>query len=184
MTGAAGHEQGPAPKASPEPGRALALRHPTEDDQPSVVRVVDEWFAGRRVHDLATRAWFRHFGQTSWLATDDRGQPIGFLIGYRSQDRPAEGVLHLVGVHPSHRRIGIGRAIVSTFLADIAGRGVTTITALAWPGEPIPIAFFGAMGFELVGGSGSRNLYGTLAHPDHEAPSEDRIVFARRLRPA
>ena len=167
MSGLAGHE--------------LALRHPTEADQPRIVGLVDEWFAGRRVHQLVVRAWFRHFGSTSWLAEDATGHPIGFLIGYRSQDHPTEAVIHLVGVHPSHRRRGIGRALVSSVLADAAGAGATTVTALAWPGEPIPIAFFRAVGFRPDDGPGSQSLYGTPAFPDYESEGEDRIVFIRRL---
>ena len=94
----------------------------------AIVAVVDDWFGGRRVRHLVVRAWFRHVASTSWLAEDGAGQPIGFLIGYRSQDRPDEAILHLVAVHPSHRRRGIGRALVESFLADVGvapedGRG-------------------------------------------------------------
>jgi GNAT superfamily N-acetyltransferase len=172
----------PAARALPDP--ALVLRHPTEADQPRIVGLVDDWFGGRRVRHLVVRAWFRHTASTSWLVEDDGGHPIGFLLGYRSQDHPSEAVLHLVGVHPSHRRRGIGRALVESFLADVSGPGVTTITALAWPGEPIPTAFFRALGFAADDGPGSQNLYGTPAFPDYEAPGEDRIVFVRRLAAA
>jgi ribosomal protein S18 acetylase RimI-like enzyme len=166
---------------------SLALRRPTEADQPRIAAVVDDWFAGRRVRHLVVRAWFRHVASTSWLAEDDAGQPIGFLIGYRSQDRPGEAVLHLVAVHPSHRRRGIGRALVESFLADVAGtvgRGATgerTVTALAWPGEPIAISFFRSLGFRPDAGPGSQNLYGTPAFADYETRGEDRIVFQRPL---
>ena len=162
------------------PGRELALRHPGEADQPRIVALVDDWFGGRRVRHLVVRTWFHHFGSTSWLAEDESGHPIGFLIGYRSQDRSDEAVVHLVGVHPSHRRRGIGRALVSSFLADVSGAGVSTVVALAWPGEPLAIAFFRALDFRPDDGPGSQNLYGTAAYPDYDADGEDRIVFVRR----
>lgn len=161
----------------------MTFRHPTEGDQPAIVAQVDEWFAGRRVRHLVVRAWFRHVASTSWIA-DEGGSPIGFLIGYRSQDHPAEAVLHLMAVHPSHRRRGIGRALVESFLADVAASGARSVTALAWPGDPIPTAFFRALGFSPVDGPGARNLYGTIAWPDYEAAGEDRIVFVRELQPA
>ena len=163
--------------------RELTLRHPTEADQPRIVGLVDEWFGGRRVRHLVVRAWFRHVASTSWLAEDAAGQPIGFLIGYRSQDHPSEAVVHLLGVHPNHRRRGIGRALTGSFLADAAEAGVRTVTALAWPGEPIAIAFFRALGFRPDDGPGSQNLYGTPAFPDYEADGEDRIVFVHRGPP-
>ncbi len=161
----------------------MTYRHPTEADQPRIVAQVDDWFGGRRVRHLVVRAWFRHVATTSWLAEDEAGSAIGFLIGYRSQDRPDEAVLHLVGVHPSHRRRGIGRALTESFLADIVASGVRTVSALAWPGEPIPAVFFEALGFRPLDGPGSQNLYGTPAFPDYESPGEDRIVFVRRLTP-
>ncbi|GAC1664918.1 MAG: GNAT family N-acetyltransferase [Candidatus Limnocylindrales bacterium] len=162
----------------------LTIRHPTEDDQPRIVRLADDWFGGRRVNHLVARSWFRHCASTSWLAEDDTAAPIGLLLGYGSQDRPGEAILHLIGVDPNHRRCGVGRALVGSFLAAMATTGPTLVTALAWPGEPIAIAFFRAVGFRPEDGAGSQNLHGTPAFPDYEAPGEDRIVFVRRLPPA
>ena len=160
---------------------ALRFRRPNEADQPRIVSVVDEWFGGRRVQHLVVRAWFRHTAATSWIVDDPAGSPLAILLGHLSQDHPEEAVLHLVGVHPSHRRRGIGRALAESFATDMATRGVQLVTALAWPGEPIPVAFFRALDFEPDAGPGSQNLYGTVAMPDYEAPGEDRIVFRRRL---
>lgn len=158
----------------------VELRHPTESDQPRIVGLVDEWFGGQRVRHLVGRAWFRHFGSTSWIALDPAGHPIGFLIGYRSPDRPAEAVVHLVGVDPNHRRRGIGRALIDAFLAWDGAAGVDTVTAIAWPGEPPAIAFFRALGFRPDDGPGSQNLFGTTAFPDYDGAGEDRVVFVRR----
>jgi ribosomal protein S18 acetylase RimI-like enzyme len=166
-------------------GSGVSLRHPTEDDQPGVVAVVDEWFSGQRVRHLVGRTWFRDFGSTSWLAVDPAGRPIGFLIGYRSPDHPTDAIIHLVGVHPNHRRRGIGRALVDAFRAGVEGNGVegdgvATVTALAWPGEPPAIAFFRALGFRPDDGPGSQNLFGTTAYADYDGAGEDRAVFVRR----
>jgi ribosomal protein S18 acetylase RimI-like enzyme len=174
MTGGSSSAGGPASDD------AVSVRHPTEDDQPPIVEMIDEWFSGQRVRHLIGRAWFRHFGSTSWLAEDAAEAPIGFLIGYRSPDRPAEAVIHLIGVHPNHRRRGIGRALIDAFVGDGADRGIALITALAWPGEPPAIAFFRALAFVPDDGPGSRNLFGTSAFPDYDGPGEDRIVFVRR----
>ncbi|HEX2756360.1 MAG TPA: GNAT family N-acetyltransferase, partial [Candidatus Limnocylindrales bacterium] len=145
--------------------------------------LVDWWFGGQHVRHLVVRAWFRHFGSTSWLAEDASGAPVGFLVGYRSHDRSTEAILHLVGVHPNHRRRGIGRALVRSFLADVASAGATTATAVAWPGEPIATAFFRALDFRPDDGPDSQNLFGTPAFPDYEGDGEDRILFVRWLAP-
>jgi ribosomal protein S18 acetylase RimI-like enzyme len=163
-----------------DPTAGPVLRHATEDDQPRIVVLVDEWFGGRRVRHLAVRAWFRHFGSTSWLAEDEAGRPVGFLLGYRSPDRPAEAVVHLVAVRPNRRRRGIGRSLVEAFRGQVEPLGVTTVTALAWPDDPVAIAFFRALDFRPDDGPGSRRLFGVAAFPDHEGDGEDRVVFVHR----
>jgi GNAT superfamily N-acetyltransferase len=163
------------------PDHAFTLRHPAEADQPRIAAVVDGWFPGQHVNRLAARSWFRHFATTSWIAEDATGAPIGFVLGYRSQDVRAEAVVHLVGVHPSHRRHGIGRTLVNALLIEVADAGATTVIAVAWPGEPIAVAFFRALGFTPDDGPGTQPLYGTPAYPDYEGEGEDRVVFRRRL---
>ena len=165
-------------------GFGIGLRHLTEDDHPPIVGLVDEWFAGQRVRHLVVRAWFRHFASTSWVAEDGEGRPVGVLLGYRSPDHPDEAVVHLVGVHPNHRRRGIGRALVEAFLAHVEPAGAATVTAVAWPDQPIAVAFFGAVGFRPDEGPGTQNLYGTRAFPDYDGQGEDRVVFVRRIRVA
>ena len=161
-------------------GAGATVRHATEDDQPRIVGLIDEWFGGRRVRHLAMRAWFRHFGSSSWLAEDDAGRPVGILLGYRSPDRPDEAVVHLVAVGPNRRRQGVGRSLVDAFRGHVEPVGVTAVTALAWPGDPIAIAFFRALGFDPDDGPGSRRLFGVPAYPDHEGDGEDRKILVRR----
>ena len=162
--------------------RDLVFRRPTEDDQPTIVSQIDDWFAGRHVRHLLGRTWFRHTASTSWVVERPDGTIVGLLLGQLSQDRPTEAILHLVAVHPSHRRRGIGRALVDSFVADVAAARVETVTAVGWPGEPIATAFFGSLGFQPAAGPGSQNRYGTPAWPDYEAPGEDRVLFVRQLR--
>jgi ribosomal protein S18 acetylase RimI-like enzyme len=160
---------------------AVGLRHPTEDDQPRVVSVADHWFAGRRVWPLLVRAWFRDFGGTSLIADAPDGSPRAFLLGYRSPERPDEAVLHLLGVDPNHRRRGLGRLLVERFAADAAANAAAAIRAVAWPDDPIAVAFFRGVGFEAEAGPGSQRLYGVPAYADFEAAGEDRVVWVRRL---
>lgn len=167
--------------AGPGSPRDLVFRRPTDDDQVGVVVQIDDWFAGRHVRHLVGRTWFRHTASTSWVVERSDGLIVGLLLGALSQDRPADAILHLVAVHPSHRRRGIGRALVDSFVADVTATRVRTVTAVGWPGEPVATAFFAAVGFWPEVGPGSVNRYGTPAWPDYEAPGEDRVVFVRRL---
>ena len=168
-------------EAMRETSRDLVFRRPTEGDQPGIVVQIDDWFAGRHVRHLVGRTWFRHSASTSWVVERPDGLIVGLVLGVLSQDRPIEAVLHLVAVHPSHRRRGIGRALVDSFVADVTAARVETVTAVGWPGEPIATTFFAALGFRPEVGPGSVNRYGTPAWPDYEAPGEDRVIFVRRL---
>jgi ribosomal protein S18 acetylase RimI-like enzyme len=159
----------------------LDLRPATESDHPVLVGVIDDWFGGRRVRHLLPRAWLRHFGSTSLVARTVTGTPIGFLVGFHSADRPPEAVIQLLAVHPSHRRRGVGRALVAAFTGHAAAAGRTQATAVAWADDPVAAAFFEAVGFAPDDGPETRRLYGRLAHPDYDGDGEDRIVYAVRL---
>ncbi len=159
----------------------LTFRRPTEADHPGLVSQVDEWWAGRKIHQLLPRLWFRHFSETSWLAEDAGGRTVGFLVGFISQDRPDEAYIHLAGVGPNHRRAGIGRELYSRFCSDVAGRGVRHVSTVTWPGNRASVLFHRALGFTVQAGPGTQNLYGTQSYPDYDAEGDDRVVFNLEL---
>ena len=92
-------------------GSELRFRRPTEDDYRRVVDVVDEWWGGRKMRALLPRLWFQHFTGTSWVAEDESGRPVGFLVGFVSADQLDTGYIHMVGTDPNHRRAGLGAGV-------------------------------------------------------------------------
>ena len=159
----------------------LALRPATEADHAWVTAAADEWFAGRRVHHLLPRAWFRHFASTSLVADDATGRPCGFLVGFLSPDHAAEAVVHLLAVHPNQRRRGIGRALVERFHAVAVEHGRSASTTVCWPDEPGALAFLRAVGFMPDTGPDTRRAYGQPAVLDYDGAGEDRVVFHRAI---
>ena len=159
----------------------LVFRRPSDMDHPRIVGQVDDWWGGRRLHDLLPRLWFGHFAGTSWLVEDRSGVPVGFLVGFISPDHPAEAYVHMAGVSPNHRRSGLGAALYERFITDVEGRGVRRVSAITWPGNRISVAFHLALGFRPADGPGTQHLYGTAAYPDYDHPGEDRVVFVRDL---
>jgi len=161
----------------------LDLQPATEADHATLVGVVDEWFGGRKVRHLLPRSWFRHFGSSSFVARATDGAPIGFVVGFLSPYRADEAVIHLLAVHPNHRRRGLGRALVEAFTREAASTGRTVATAVVWADDPIAAACFAALGFRPDDGPGTSRLYGRPAYPDYDADGEDRAVFSRAITP-
>lgn len=158
---------------------AIRLRRPVEEDHPGLVGVVDEWW-GRHMQASLPRLWLQHFAGTSVIAErDGSASAVGFAIGFVSQDRPAEAYLHLVGVSPSHRRRGIGRALVDRWISQAHERGARHATTIAWPGDPAALAFLRAVGFRVDDGPRTRPLYGTPSRTDWNREGDDQVVLHR-----
>jgi ribosomal protein S18 acetylase RimI-like enzyme len=153
----------------------VTYRRPVEADHPRIVEQVDDWWGGRRLHDLLPRLWFQYFTGTSWIATEPDGEPVAFLIGFISPDAPDEAYIHMVGVSPNHRRMGLGAALYGRFIADVEARGVRRVRAITWPGNRTSVAFL------PTDGPGTQRLYGTPAYPDYDHHGEDRVAFVREL---
>ena len=159
----------------------ITFRRPTEADHATIVALVDDWWGGRRLHELLPRLWFQHFTGTSWIAETPDGNPAGFLVGFVSPDDPTTAYVHMVAASPNLRKLGLGEELYRRFIDDVAGRGVTRVRAITWPGNRASVSFHTAIGFRLVDGPGSQNLYGVTAYPDYDYPGEDRAVFERTI---
>jgi ribosomal protein S18 acetylase RimI-like enzyme len=156
------------------------VRPATEDDHLPLVRGVDDWW-GRPTRHRLPRFWFQHFTGTSLVAEDDDGRRIGFVVGFASPDRPDEAYLHLLGVAPGRRRRGVGRTLWEAFETRTRERGARRVTTIAWPGDPIGLAFLRSMGFEVDDGPGTRSLYGVPARTDWNDDRDDQVVLRREL---
>ncbi len=157
----------------------VVLRRPIEADHPPIVAVVDDWWGGRKVHELLPRLWFQHFTGTSWIAETTDGRLAGFLVGFLSPDDPTTGYVHMIGTNPNLRLAGLGRKLYQAFTDDVAALGATRITAVTWPGNRVSVGFHTAIGFRVLDGPGTQNLYGTPAYAAYDGEGGDRVVFVR-----
>jgi GNAT superfamily N-acetyltransferase len=157
----------------------IRLRRPTEADHAALIGQVDDWWGGRRVHQLLPRLWFQHFAGTSWVAEAPDGRLVGFLVGFISPEHPDDAYIHMAGTGPNHRRSGLGRTLYERFFDDVRAREARRVTAVVWPGDRVSVEFHRAMGFTPADGPGTRNLYGTPAYPDYDGEGDDRVVFSR-----
>lgn len=159
----------------------IAFRRPIEADYPGMVRVMDDWWGGRKVDSLLPRLWLQHFTGTSWLAETSDGRLAGFLVGFHSPDQPDVAYCRLIATNPNLRKQGVARALYERFFEDARRAGRSEIRAITWPGNRASIDFHRVLGFEVEAGPGSQNLYGTPAQPGYDFDREDRAILVRRL---
>lgn len=159
----------------------IVFRRPVEGDHRLLVDQVDEWWGGRKLRQLLPRLWLRHFTGTSWVAEDESGAIVGFLVGFISPDDPTQAHVHMAGTSPNHRRAGLGRALYERFLADARASGARRVTAVTWPGNRVSVGFHRALGFRPEDGPGTQRLYGTPAWADYDGDGQDRVVFSLEL---
>ena len=157
----------------------LRLRRPTEADHARLIRVVDDWWGGRKLRHLLPRLWLQHFTSTSWIAETADGTLAGFLIGFASPDDPSVGYVHMAATSPNRRRRGLGRQLYDAFADDMRARGVREIRAITWAGNRVSIGFHTALGFQVDDGPGTQRVYGAMAYPNYEGDGEDIVVLRR-----
>jgi GNAT superfamily N-acetyltransferase len=148
------------------------------DDFPRIIRVIDEWWGGRKMTHLLQRLFFTHFSNTSYVIEQD-GQIIAFLIGFMSQAKPGEAYIHFVGVHPDFRTQGLARQLYRLFFESCKSYGCHQVRAVTSPVNQTSIAFHRKMGFHLEPSGTVRD--GVPVHPDYDGPGNDRVLFVKML---
>jgi GNAT superfamily N-acetyltransferase len=106
---------------------------------------------------------------------------VGFVVGYLAPDDPRLAVCQAIGVHPSHRRHGIGRALLERFMADARRSGAQRLESVSWPGDRRSVRFHLALGFRPDAGPETRPVFGLPAVEGYDFGTEDRVRFVREL---
>ena len=145
----------------------MKIRGITKADFDYLVAVLDRWWGGpggQKAHPM----FFYEFGEQALVAERD-GEVVGFLLGCLAPTRPPTGYVHLVGIHPDHRRRAVGKLLYEHFTDRCRAAGVKRLKAIAAVGHEGPLAFHEALGF-------------TARHePDYAGPGRARMVFTKDL---
>ena len=94
---------------------------------------------------------------------------VGFLLGLHTRSEPATGYIHLVGIHPDHRRRGVGHDLYQRFCENARAAGLQRVKAIAAVGHEGPIRFHLAQGFQGV------------EDPNYAGRGRARMVFIKDL---
>ena len=148
----------------------LEIRHATPSDYGRVIQHVNAWWGGRDMAPMLPKLFFLHFEGTSFVAEDDEGKLVAFLIGFLSQTDPDEAYIHFVGVAPSQRGSGVGRELYERFFAVVAAAGRSLVRCVTSPANEGSIAFHESLGFSVES-----------VAKDYDGPGEDRVLFVKYL---
>lgn len=153
-------------------GRALQtsrmrIRDITKSDFDYIVSVLDRWWGGpssERAHPI----FFYELGEQALIAEED-GDVVGFLLGFVAPTRPPSAYVHLVGIHPEHRRRGVGKQLYDAFEERARDAGATRVKAITTVGNDGSVRFHEALGFRVHD------------EPDYAGPGRSRVVFEKDL---
>lgn len=149
---------------------SVAIRHANPSDYGRVIQHVNAWWGGRDMAPMLPKLFFLHFEGTSFVADDDEGRLIAFLIGFLSQTDDAEAYIHFVGVAPEERGSGIGRQLYQRFFTVAREHGRSLVRCVTSPVNKGSIAFHESLGFTVE-----------KVAEDYDGPGEDRVLFVKQL---
>jgi ribosomal protein S18 acetylase RimI-like enzyme len=145
----------------------MITRGITKTDYDTIVAVLDRWWggpSGERAHPV----FFYELGEHALIAEED-GVLVGFLLGFISDGSPRTGYVHLVGIHPEHRRRSVGKLLYLQFAERAKAAGAERIKAITAVGNEGSDHFHRALGFTCV------------EEPSYAGEGRARLVFMRDL---
>ncbi|MFF4322959.1 GNAT family N-acetyltransferase [Streptomyces sp. NPDC001568] len=115
---------------------------------------------------LMPRLFFQHFTTTSFLIERGDAEIAAFLVGFLSQTEPDTAYVHFVGVDPTLRGQGVGRALYRAFFALARSHGRRYVHCITSVENNASQVFHTRLGFTASG-----------AKPDYDGPGLDRVAF-------
>ncbi|MCB9593431.1 MAG: GNAT family N-acetyltransferase [Sandaracinaceae bacterium] len=145
----------------------MLIRGITKSDFDYIVSVLDRWWGGpssERAHPV----FFYELGSHALIAEDD-GEVVGFLLGFITEEEPRVAYIHLVGIHPEHRRLGVGKELYTRFSERAQAAGAAALKAITTVGNEGSARFHEALGFAV------------REEADYAGRGRSRVVFTKDL---
>ena len=132
------------------------------EEIPAASLLVDAAYAPqvREIYgDNSRQGRWRHYDEAkieSYVAREPEGVRVGVwkekLVSFNvCRSYGAFGWFHTLAVHPKFQGMGLGRQAVADAELYLAGRGVTSIALMTWPGAIKNLAFYQLLGYRLRG---------------------------------
>lgn len=143
----------------------MNVRRIAKTDFDRIVEVIDHWWGGP-IGTFAHPIFFYELGDKAFVV-EQGSEMIGFLLGFLVNG--STGYVHLVGIHPEHRRRGVGRLLYDRFTAECRAAACARLKAITTPGNEGSIRFHVALGWNVQ------------EIEDYAGPGRRRIVFTKPL---
>lgn len=147
----------------------MKIRGINKQDFDYVVSVLDRWWGGpssERAHPV----FFYELGELALIA-EEEDEVVGFLLGFLAPGEPPVAYVHLVGIHPDHRRRGVGKQLYERFMEQATAAGAQRMKAITTVGNDGSVRFHEALGFTV------------LEEADYAGAGRSRVVFSKPLEP-
>ncbi|MEU8764342.1 diaminobutyrate acetyltransferase [Streptomyces sp. NPDC048659] len=154
-------------------------------DRPEVADGARLWRLARDSRTLDVNSsysyllWCRDFAETSAVARDADGAPVGFVTGYLRPDAPGTLLVWQVAVGAPYRGLGIAGALLDRLCAHVAEtHAIDAVETTITPDNPASERLFGAFARRHDARVRRTVLFpaGAFPAPGHEAEVLHRIA--------
>jgi ribosomal protein S18 acetylase RimI-like enzyme len=158
--------------------KGLTIRNTKPSDHQRIISVMKDWWGGRDLTWMLTKLFLVHFCNTSFII--ERGDNLtAFLIGFLSQSKVNEGYIHLVGVHPDYRGMGLGEFLYHRFFQICKENHRDTIRSCTSPVNKGSIEFHKKIGFNIL--KGNAEVDGIQVSLDYNGPNDPKVLFKKKI---
>lgn len=142
----------------------ITIRPPLDTDGPAAHRLVADCPPLEPNSLYCNVLQCAHFADTCAIAERGDGKVVGFLSGYRMQDRPDTLFVWQVAVHGSQRGQGLAKRMIMDVLARPESRGIRRVTATIAEDNAPSWALFKSLAKCLDCGYESREAFRSAEH--------------------
>lgn len=156
----------------------LTVRNSEPADHKRIISVMKDWWGGRDLTWMLPKLFLVHFCDTSFIIEKEEDL-MAFLIGFLSQSKTNEGYIHLVGVHPNYRGMGIGEFLYHRFFQICKANSRDTIRSCTSPVNKGSIEFHRKIGFNIL--QGNADVDGVQVSLNYNLFGDSKVLFEIKI---
>lgn len=154
----------------------ITIRKAKPSDHADVIAALQSWWGGRDLTAMLPKLFLNHFYDTSFMI-EQKGQMIGFLIGFMSPALENEAYVHFMGIQPDFRNKGLGKTVYEHFFELCRSQNRKVIRACTSPVNKDSVVFHEKIGFRVE--SGDDEIDGIPVTRDYNRPGDHKVRFTK-----